>query len=427
MYKTKIFFIISVLMFSFTTQAVLLNQIIAIVEDDVILEHELNLELKNIVKILQTKKVMIPPVDILKKQVLERLIIYKLQLQLAKKLGISVDDEMLRKQIYNLAANNNLNVVNFKQELARQGVDFQSFKSNMKSEIIINSLRAKEIGSKIKVTDSEVNHYLETQDGLGKEKIQYRLGHILIATSNNASPEDIKQAQKKANNIISNLQKGADFKQTAVAVSAGGNALKGGDLGWRELAQIPTLFVASIRNMNQGEITELIRSPSGFHIIKMLGLKGIKQHSIMRTKMRHILIKTNVLINDEEAKKKLLTLKTKILNGDDFAKLAKSNSDDKSSAINGGDLGWVEPGNLMPVLENAMNQSTINTISDPVHTEFGWHIIQVQQRENKNDSIEYSKKQVRREIRKRKIEEKIELWLLRLRNKAYVNIMLDKL
>ena len=419
--------ILTILFSSFAVNAELLDRIVAVVEDDVILDRELTFETQSIVRKLEANKVMIPPAFILRKQVLERLVVAKLQRQLAERSGIRVSDEMLRSSVADIARRNGLSVDEFRVELKSQGIGFQSFEENIRNEIIVNQLRAREVGSRIKVTDREVSHYLETQGEVSKEQVQYHLGHILIAIPEAASSAVIIKAKGKAEKVIADLTKGADFKQTAVAVSDGGNALKGGDLGWRGTGEIPTLFVDAVIKMDQGDIAELIRSPSGFHIIKMLELKGVSKHIVTKTRARHILIKTNELIDDAEAKKRLLSLRERIQDGDDFAVLARSNSDDKGSAINGGDLSWVGPGDLVPPFEAAMNKLDINGISDPVQTQFGWHMIQVQEREDRDNSVEHKKNRVREEIRKRKIEEETELWLRRLRDEAFVDINLDRL
>jgi len=419
--------ILTTLFSSFAVNAELLDRIVAVVEDDVILDRELTFETQSIVQKLEANKVMIPPAFILRKQVLERLVVAKLQRQLAERSGIRVSDEMLRSSVADIAKRNGLSVDEFRVELKSQGIGFQSFEENIRNEIIVNQLRAREVGSRIKVTDREVSHYLETQGEVSKEQVQYHLGHILIAIPEAASSAVIIKAKGKAEKVIADLTKGADFKQTAVAVSDGGNALKGGDLGWRGTGEIPTLFVDAVIKMDQGDIAELIRSPSGFHIIKMLELKGVSKHIVTKTRARHILIKTNELIDDAEAKKRLLSLRERIQDGDDFAVLARSNSDDKGSAINGGDLSWVGPGDLVPPFEAAMNKLDINGISDPVQTQFGWHMIQVQEREDRDNSVEHKKNRVREEIRKRKIEEETELWLRRLRDEAFVDINLDRL
>lgn len=412
---------------SLSAGAQLLDRIVAVVEDDVILDRELSEEAYAIAQKLRANNVMVPPKFVLKKQVLERLILDKLQRQMAEKSGINVSDEMLRASVADIAARNNMTVEQFRNELQNQGMDFAKFQESIRNEIIINQLRAREIGSRIKVTDREVAHYLETQGRIGQEKIKYRLGHILISVPEAASATVIQKASDKARRVVKELRGGEDFKQMAMSVSDGGNALGGGDLGWRTLGQIPTLFVDTVSKMSRGDVSDPIRSPSGFHIIKMLEMEGMEKHIVTKTKVRHILIKTNELIDDEEAKKRLLALKQRIMDGDDFATLAKSHSDDKGSAIKGGDLDWVGPGALVPPFEAAMNKLAINEISDPIQTQFGWHIIQVLDREKRDNSVEFKKNQVREEIRKRKIEEETELWLRRLRDEAFVDINLDRL
>ncbi|NOV30460.1 peptidylprolyl isomerase [Methylomonas sp. ZR1] len=408
-------------------QAQVLDRIVAVVEEDVILERELNNEVGAIVSKLRSNNVTMPPEYVLRKQVLERMVVDKLQRQLAAKSGVQVSDEMLSASVADIASRNGLSVESFRNELTKQGMDYKAFEDNLRNEIIINQLRGREIGSRVKVTDAEVLHYMETQSKAGQSNSQYHLGHILIAVSEAASASAIQKAKDKADQVIAELRGGKDFKQVAVSVSDDDNALKGGDLGWRSIGQIPSLFTEVVTTMNQGDVSEAIRSPSGFHIIKMLETEGAGQHIVTKTKVRHILIKTNELVDDAEAQKRLIALRERINDGDDFANLARAHSDDKGSAINGGSLDWVGPGALVPPFEEAMNKLAINEISQPVQTQFGWHMIQVLGRENQDNSEQFKKDKIREEIRKRKIEEETELWLRRLRDEAFVEIDLDRL
>jgi peptidyl-prolyl cis-trans isomerase SurA len=407
---------------SFLVRAEVLGKIAAVVEDDAILEQELDREVSTIAQRIQASKTQMPPEYILRKQVLEKMIIDKLQRQLAERAGITVTEEMLNNSAADIAQRNNMTLQQFRAELERQGMSYKSFLDNMRNEIIINQLRSREIGGRIKVTDREVEHYMETQGQVGNEAVQYHLGHILIAVKEAASATQIQKAQSKADDLVKKLRAGHDFTQTAMSDSDDDNALKGGDLGWRTLNDIPTLFADKVSQMRPGEVADPVRSPSGFHIIKMLEVKGLDNHIITKTKVRHILIKTNELIDDEEARKRLLALKTRIADGDDFAALARAHSDDKGSALKGGSLDWVSPGDLVKPFEEAMGKLEINQISEPVQTQFGWHLIQVLDRENKDDSLEHKKNMVRDAIRKRKIEEETELWMRRLRDEAYVEI-----
>jgi len=413
----------SLLINSVVVYAETIDRIVAVVEDDVILEAELEREVAAIRARMAESKAQLPPETILRKQVLEKMIIDTLQRQLAAKAGVTVSEEMLNSSAADIAQRNNMSLEQFRSELEANGLSYKAFLDNMRNEIIINQLRAKEIGGRIKVSDSEVEHYIETQEKAGDEAIQYHLGHILIAVKEGSSASEIQKAQSKADSLVKKLRAGQDFAQTAISDSDDDNALKGGDLGWRGINDIPSQLVDGVRQMHLNEVSDPIRSSGGFHIIKMLDKRSdVDNHVISTTKVRHILIKTNELIDDAEAKKRLLDLKTRIADGDDFATLARTHSDDKGSALKGGDLGWVEPGSLVKPFEEAMNKLTVNQISEPVQSQFGWHLIQVLDRKDKDNATEHKKNLVREAIRKRKIEEETELWLRRLRDEAYIEI-----
>ncbi|NOR81381.1 MAG: molecular chaperone SurA [Methyloprofundus sp.] len=401
-----------------------LDGIAAVVEDDIILESELANEVSAIAGRLKSNNVQLPPEEVLYKQVLERLIIDKLQRQLAQRAGVKVTDEMVNESIVNIAQQNGLDMEGFKREISNQGMDYGAFKENVRKEIIINQLRSHEIGSRVKVSEQEIDHYLETEISTQDQNVKYLLGHILISVPEGASPEMIQAEQEEALSVTEQLRLGDDFKKMAVSVSDGANALQGGELGWRTLNQLPTLFVDVVKSMSKGDVADPIRSPGGFHILKLMDSTGVESHVITETQARHILIKTNALINDAEARNRLEAIAGRIVDGDDFATLAKANSDDTGSAINGGDLGWVTPGMLVPPFEKAMSELEINEISLPVQTQFGWHLIQVIERRAKDNREQQKKNQARDEIRKRKIEEETELWLRRLRDEAYVDIRL---
>ncbi|MGR9087336.1 MAG: peptidylprolyl isomerase [Gammaproteobacteria bacterium] len=409
-------------------RAEVLDKMIAVVEDDVILDSELSREVAMIMQRIQTENSAPPPLFALRKQVLEKMILDKLQKQLAERAGISISDDMLNRSVEEIAHRNHMDTQEFRAELKRQGLSYESFLENLRNEIIVNELRGREIGGRIKVTDQEIQHYLETQDQDGVEAEQYHLGHILIAVREAASSAEIQRAKVKADDLVAKLRAGQNFTETAMSQSDDANALKGGDLGWRTTGDLPTLFVDSVKRMAIGNIADPIRSPSGYHVIKMLDKKGAFSHQmITKTKVRHILIKTNELIDDKEARNRLLALKTRIHDGDDFAALARAHSDDKGSALKGGSLDWVGPGDLVKPFEETMQKLAIDEISDPVQTQFGWHLIQVLGRESKDNSVEYRKNQAMDAIRKRKIEEETELWLRRLRDEAFVEIYQERL
>ncbi|SJM95897.1 Chaperone SurA [Crenothrix polyspora] len=415
------------LLASFSGYAEQLDRIIAVVEDDVILERELEGEVTAVVKKIQASKMEMPPWSVLRKQILEKMIVEKLQHLLAEKTGINISQDMLDSAAADIAQRNNMTPEQFKAELESQGLSYKDFLNNLRNEIIINQVRGKEIGGRINVSDREVEHYLETQDKFGEESTQYHLGHILIAVKEAASSAEIQKAKAKADELVKKLRAGQDFTQAAISNSQDSNALKGGDLGWRKIADVPTLFADVVSKLSQGDITDPIRSPSGFHIVKLMEVKGMGSAMITKTKVRHILIKTNELVDDTEAKNRLLALKAHIAEGDDFAVLARAQSDDKGSALKGGSLDWVGPGDLVKPFEDTMSKLAINEISEPIQTQFGWHLIQVLGRENKDNSDQNKKNFVKEAIRKRKIEEETELWLRRLRDESFVEIYEDRL
>ncbi len=404
-----------------------LDGIAAIVEEDVILDSELASEVQTIVARLQRQKIQLPEKEILYKQVLERLIIDKLQTQLAQRAGMQLSDEYVNISIEKIARSNRMSMETFKASLAAEGMSFADFQKNVRKEITINQLRSREIGARIKVSDQAVKHYLETTMSESDRSVQYLVGHILLSLPEGADATSIQEKTAEANSIVEQLRGGTDFKQLSVAKSESDTALKGGDLGWRTLRQLPSLFVDAVKGMRKGEVAAPIRSPSGFHILQLLDSTGNELHIISETHVRHILIKTNELINDDEAKKRLQIILARIADGDDFAVLAKANSKDTGSAIKGGDLSWVVPGLLVPAFEKSMDGLAINEISQPVQTQFGWHIIQVLGRRSKDNTEKFKFEQARDELRQRKIEEETELWLRRLRDEAYVDIRLGML
>ncbi|MGY6216190.1 peptidylprolyl isomerase [Methylolobus aquaticus] len=404
-----------------------IDRIVAVVEDGVILESELDNKVRTIRRSLDQSNTSLPPIDVLRRQVLDRMILEKIQLQLAEKAGIGVDDETLRTAVQQIAQRNQISVDELRASLEQEGIGYADFLNQIRSEITLGRFRSSQVNSQIKVTDREVDHYLETQaqSGVGADS-EYLLGHILIATPQAASPEDVQKAKEKADALAAELVKGADFKQAAVENSSDPQALNGGELGWRKLAQIPTLFAEAVPKMKKGEVQGPMRSPNGFHIIKLIDVKGSEQQTVTKTRVRHILIKPNEALSDSDAEQKLVGLKERLANGEDFADLARAHSDDKGSAIKGGELGEVEPGALVPPFEEAMSKLKPSEISEPVQTQFGWHLIQVLDRRESSDNNEAQRNQARDALFKRKVEEETELWLRRIRDEAYVEIRLPE-
>jgi len=404
-----------------------LNQIVAVVEDGVILESELVDKLSIVKRELRKSNTPMPSDNDLVRNVLESLIVDKIQEQLAEKAGIKADEEAVRARAQQIAERNQMSLEEFRRNLSAEGINYADFLDQVRNGLVMERLRSSQVYSQIKVSDREVENYLKAKgmgEGGGGDP-DYLLGHILIATPHAASPADVQKAKEKADKLVADIKNGLDFRQAALSTSDDGLALKGGDLGWRKKSQIPALFADFVDKMKQGDVEGPIRSSSGYHVIKLLGYKSDGGRIVNKTRVRHILIKTTEVLDDEEAKQRLLALKRRIEAGEDFATLARGHSDDKGSAIKGGELGWVQPGALVPAFESAMDKLAVNQLSDPVQTQFGWHLIQVLDRQQSSDSGEAEKNRAREEIFRRKAEEETELWLRRIRDEAYVEIRLQ--
>ncbi|MCW8930936.1 MAG: peptidylprolyl isomerase, partial [Gammaproteobacteria bacterium] len=304
-------------------EIVSLDSIVAVVNDDVITQLELKDEFREVVKNLKKQQAKLPPANVLGKQVLERMILKRIQLDLASRTGIKVDDTTLSRAINRIAAQNGLSISEFRENLANQGIDFRRFRDEVKSQIILKRLVQRNVINKVNISDQEIENFLFNIDKQGGLEQAYHIQHILIATPEGASPAVIKQAEAKANKLVTNLRSGTDFSSTALAVSDGQNALEGGDLGWRKAGEIPTLFSESVIKMKKGDISDSIRSPSGFHIIKLVDKKGGKVHLVTQTQARHILIKTTIINDNERVIERLNQIRNRIINGEDFATMAK--------------------------------------------------------------------------------------------------------
>ena len=420
-----LFFVSSPLLAKSSVQP--LDKIIAVVNDDIITQLELDKRVKLIRQQLLQRGNRLPSENVLRRQILERLIIEKLQLELAKKTGVRVNDEMVNQVIANIARQNNLTIDQFRQLLQKEGFSFADYQENIRREIIISRLRKIRVENNINVSEQEIENFINQSKKNNSTDEEYHLGHILIALPEAASPEQISKTRAKAEKVFSDLKNGADFAQTAIAVSNDEQALKGGDLGWLKAAQLPSFLAETVSKMNKGEVRGPIRSASGFHIIKLIDRKSSEQkHIVKQTLARHILIKPNQVLSREEARMRLEQIRQRILNGEDFATLAKAASDDKASAVDGGSLGWVNPGTMVPAFEEQMNKLKPGEISKPFLTRFGWHIVQVLSRRKHDNTKEFQRIQAIKLIRKRKTREAIQDWLRRLRAEAYVDLRLNK-
>jgi len=403
-----------------------IDRIVAIVNEGIITQQELQREVTAITQQQRLQKLPLPPADVLNAKVLERLIIKRIQQQLANSTGIHVDDAMLNDTLHNIARQNKLTLNQFHDALQRDGLDFENFRNNIRDEITFRQLRQRHVDSQINISNQEIDDFINEQRQQGKSDNEYHLAHILISVPEAASPQQIHQAQLRADDILKQLQNGADFQPMAIEHSDGQQALQGGDLGWRRAIEVPSLFADAIQSMNSGEISPLIRSPSGFHIIKLVEQRGGERHIVTQTLARHILISPDALTSAEDAQQQLLGIKKQITEGADFAALARKYSDDKGTAAKGGDLGWVNPGTMVATFEQAMQALEPGQIGTPVKSQFGWHLIEVLERRQNDDTDDFNRNKIRQAIFQNKAEEAYTTWLQRLRAEAYVENRLDK-
>jgi peptidyl-prolyl cis-trans isomerase SurA len=400
--------------------AEVLDYIVAVVNEDVITHTALQQKIQETVAGLRKREVNIPPQHELEKQILENMIRRTLQLQLAKQTGIEVDDNSLNEMLRNVAAQEQKTLQDFRLTVERDGYEFREFREELRNEMLIKRLQQRQVVNHINVTNREIEAFLKNQTQQGEKSEEYQLLHILIALPEAASPEIIESKRRESEKVLARLQAGADFKEVAFTASDSQLALEGGDLGWRKIGEVPTLFVDRIKKMAVGAIEGPIRNASGFHIIKLADKRYAEEVMVTQTKVRHILRKTSELISDFEAEQGLSTLKTRVEDGDDFAVLAQAHSDDQGSASEGGLLGWINPGDLVPEFEEVMAKLRIGEVSKPFKSRYGWHIIQVLERRQQDNTKSAQRNKAMRQIRQRKVEEELQAWLRQMRDEAYV-------
>ena len=401
-----------------------IDRIVALVEQTVITEKELNDRIKTLVNQLNKQKIEIPPTDVLQKQMLERMVLEKLQISFAQQTGLKVEDALLDKTIERIAEQNKLDLAEFKKALASEGMSFRRFREDLRNEILLSRLKEREVDSKLSITEAEVENYLSLQSK-EQQSDEYNLSHILIRTPEDASPNKLAELKRKADDAFNQIKSGKDFAQVSAALSDAPNALEGGQLGWKNITQLPSLFADAVRNLKPGQTTEILRSANGFHIIKLNERRGGSSPLVItQSHLRHILIKVSEVTSEKEAKQRMEIIRERAEHGEDFAELAKQYSED-SSASNGGDLGWVNPNENLPELDRAMEKLAIAEISPIIKSQFGIHIIQVTERRQQDMSKEAAKLKARQEIRARKSDEAYQDWIRELRDKAFVEIRLE--
>jgi len=403
-----------------------LDSIVAVVNNDVIVTSELEHQIALAIPQIRDRGIKLPPRPDLERQVLERMILGRLQLQKAKELGIVIDDTELTETITNIATRYGMKLEELRATLESEGVHYQDFTADTRLKLITSRLQTHEVVANIKVTAQEINRFLERESSRLIERSDVKLSHILIAVSENASATAVKKAEAKAKDLVKRLRSGADFAQLAIRFSNGQRALEGGDLGWFLIGQVPSPAEEAARSLARGEYTEPLRSPSGYHIIKLADFKGSGPKIVNQINARHILIRTNEVVSDDDAKTLLEQLRLRILGGGDFSTLARSHSDDTGSALKGGNLGWLGPGDTVPEFEKAMSTLAPNQVSVPFKSSFGWHIAQVIERRIQDTTDEAMRMKARKMIQERKADTAINLWLHRLRDEAFVEIRLPR-
>lgn len=405
--------------------AVELDRIITVINDDVVMKSELDEKVRTIKGQLKEQGTTLPPSSILEKQVLDRLILTKLQIQMAENTGIRVDDESLNRTISNIAAENKLSLAQFREILESDGYSYEKFREDIRHEILTSRLRQRQVDNRITVTDREIRNFMDNQEHQGEVETEYSLAHILISTPEGTSASEREGAKKIAEKVVKDLKNGGDFAQLAATYSDSDDALDGGKLGWRKAGQVPTLFAESVADMQKGDNSDLIRSSSGFHIIKLLDVRSTEQVVVTQTNARHILIRPDELISEDDAHSRLQQLLLRIKGGDEFDDLARGHSNDTLSAADGGSLGWVSPGDMVPEFEVAMNELAPGEVSSPFKTQFGIHIVQVLERREHDSTEDVKRAKAREAIRQRKLEEAHQNWLREMRDDAYVEYRLE--
>lgn len=401
-----------------------LNRVVAIVDNDVIMQSQLDARVREVVQTIAKRGAELPPQDVLNQQVLERLIVENLQLQIGDRSGIRITDEELNQAVASIAERNRLTPEQFGAALARDGLSIDDAREQIRREMIISRVRQRRVAERIQVTDQEVQNFLASDMGKMQLSEEYHLASILIPVPEGSPPEAIQAAERQVSDVYSKLQAGADFAQLAIARSASETALEGGDIGWRKAAQLPPPFDAMLGALSVGETTEPIRTPGGFMILKLLEKRGGDTLVRDEVHVRHILIKPSEIRSEDETRRLAERLYQRIVAGEDFAELAKSFSEDPGSALNGGDLNWIDPNSLVPEFREVMAKTPSGELSKPFQSPYGWHVLEVLGRRATDSSEQYREQQAMTVLRNRKYDEELQAWLRQIRDEAYVEIKL---
>ena len=407
------------------TQGVLLDRIAAVVNDGIVLRSDLDQQVRVISDRLEQQGQQMPPRNLLRQQVLERLVMQEVQMQRADRLGIKVSDEMLNQTLTDVAARNNLSFSDLPATLESQGVDYRSYREDVRREMTLNLLRQRDVYARIFVSPREIEQCVTRRKTSPGDDVEYDIAHILVAVPASATPEQAEERASRAQGVYERARRGEDFTQLAIAYSDAGTALEGGALGWRKVNQLPSFAADAIPRLKPGEITEPIRTPSGLHIFKVVESRGAASSALVsQVHARHILLQTNAIEDDETVRQKLVQFRERILKGEAFEAIASVNSADGGSAANGGDLGWQGPGTFTPIFEQQLDLLAENEISQPFKTQFGWHIAQLLGRRTYDATDDGIRNRCLAQLRESRADEETEVWMRRLRDEAFVDYRL---
>jgi peptidyl-prolyl cis-trans isomerase SurA len=404
----------------------LVDRIVAVVGKEVVTFSELNERREFAERQLQRQGTPLPERSVLERQILERLIVDKAQIQLARDSGIRVEEIQLDRAMERVAEQNRMTLPEFRQALEKDGVPFGRFREEVRQQIQMQRLREREVDDRVEVSDAEIDQFLAGQSSAGSARSEYFIAHVLVRLPEQASPEQIDAARKKAEKARAEASSGVDFAKIAASYSDAPDALQGGALGWRPEDRLPELFAGAVKSMKAGELSGVLRSPGGFHVLKLVDRRGAGDSgSVQQTRVRHILVRTSEVVSEADARRRLADLRERIVTGgQDFAQLARVHSAD-GSASRGGDLDWVLPGDTVPEFERAMNALKPGEVSEPVKSPFGWHLIQVMERRAAGLSQDRRRMQARQAIKERKGDEAYQDWLRMLRDRTYVELRLE--
>jgi peptidyl-prolyl cis-trans isomerase SurA len=413
---------------AFAQRAALVDRIVAVVNKEVITASELNEAIASAERALRRQGTQLPPRDLLERQMLERLVLERAQLIMARETGIRVDELQLDRAVQRVAEQNRMTLAEFRGALERDGVSFAAYRDDLREQIILARLREREVMDRIQVGEGEIDLFLAEMKAPA-DRVEFNLAHILVRIPEQASPERIEAARGRADKVVAEARGGGDFARLAASYSDAPDALQGGALGWRAQDRLPDLFVAALAKMSPGEVSSVLRSPAGFHVVKLIDRRGAGGGEagapVLQTRLRHILIRTSESVSDADARRRLLTLRERIVGGGaDFAEMARVHSDD-GSAARGGELDWVYPGDTVPDFERGYADLKINEVSQPIRTPFGYHLIQVLERRSADLSSDRRRMQARQALRERKSDDAYQEWLRQLRDQTYIELRLE--